>query len=375
VARWVALGFVSASFAGACGQDTQTIPGVCATGGAASGATGSGGKVAAQSGGSAGAPGQIGQAGASAGTNGNAGGAGGDGATGDMGGAAGAGTAARGGTSGNAGNAGRGGGGGNAGRGGAGSSGGSSGSGNAGSANAGTAGKSSNGGQGSGGASAVCGDKVVSGSEQCDDGNKLYGDGCFECKNTAACEAAWTANTDPKCGVMDQADLVKSICFQIDPQNVAAGGPSQGTPRAELCTAVVSCLLEKGDHTKDYCDTAGFCGTSGNNCTTEGQANGPCIDEILAAAEAPPTGGAQVVTGSTGDTSLAWGMACLIYACMYGVKDVCLPGASSGGGAGGSGAGGSAAGGRSASGGTAGSSSGGTAGSSNGGSTSSGGHT
>jgi cysteine-rich repeat protein len=121
----------------------------------------------------------------------------------------------------------------------------------------------------------VCGDGKKEGTEACDDGNKVDGDGCSSiCTDTRACEACLMTNCSA-----DGFPLCTSA------KGNAKDGPAAGLPREELCRDVYACVL------RTHCSAAGniadcYCGTStGASCLAPRAANGPCKDDIEAGLE------------------------------------------------------------------------------------------
>jgi cysteine-rich repeat protein len=133
----------------------------------------------------------------------------------------------------------------------------------------------------------VCGDGKREGTEACDDGNKVDGDGCSSiCTDTHACEACLMTNC---------SDNGFPLCTSA--KGNAKDGPAAGVPREELCRDVYACVL------RTHCGSSGnlaecYCGTmTGASCLAPRAANGPCKDDIEAGLETTePTKIPQVFT-------------------------------------------------------------------------------
>lgn len=164
----------------------------------------------------------------------------------------------------------------------------------------------------------VCGDGTADTGEECDDGNNVDGDGCSsecavepepepdpvcgdgnvdpgeECDGTDDCDAACKllptgpaptlsicpapADACEEC-TCDSCSDAMSACDNLE--GTATEGPAAGSPKAELCQAVVACGRDAGCRGSDC-----FCGAGVDLvvCLTGG-AEGPCKEPIFAAAE------------------------------------------------------------------------------------------
>jgi cysteine-rich repeat protein len=144
-----------------------------------------------------------------------------------------------------------------------------------------------------GDAPAVCGDGVLQAGEECDDANDKYGDGCFACRSTQACDACWQGKKDP-CLIAGLSDY----CFSsTDPHAggaIVTDGPGAGSTRAQLCSALISCAFRNGCSNGPVNDLVSrcWCGRTDGTLTDCDTAppTGPCKDVFEAAAE-PPIGG------------------------------------------------------------------------------------
>ena len=72
------------------------------------------------------------------------------------------------------------------------------------------------GGHTAGGSPMVCGDGVVAGCEECDDGNNVPGDGCDENCFVSGCAGACAQDTDFN-GLVDAADLAELLACWGNP--------------------------------------------------------------------------------------------------------------------------------------------------------------
>ncbi len=122
----------------------------------------------------------------------------------------------------------------------------------------------------------VCGNGVVEAGEQCDDGNKVSGDGC-----SATCTVESVCGTPTtNCFACECRDCAWSMNACFNGPGVATHGPAAGTPKAKLCGDLVQCVQATGCiGAQCLCGTTSFC-----NCM-RGLGNGPCKTQIIAAAE------------------------------------------------------------------------------------------
>jgi cysteine-rich repeat protein len=149
----------------------------------------------------------------------------------------------------------------------------------------------------------VCGNAVVETGETCDDGNPFSFDGCSFCQTTdpetqclyeAETERAETgACIECMCGESCRDAL--DLCYNST--DLATGGPAAGTPKSDLCAAVIDCGR-----------AAGCTGTDCYGLVTPG----PCRPQIQAAAES--TALLTILNRQT-DTSYAEGRANAIGDC------------------------------------------------------------
>lgn len=124
--------------------------------------------------------------------------------------------------------------------------------------------------------SPVCGNGVIEAGEQCDDGNRISGDGCSaNCTTEKICDAP--ANRCAQCECHECGCLVNT-CY--NGPGVASSGPAAGTPKSKLCADLVQCVQQsKCIGAQCLCGTASFC-----RCM-HGEGNGPCKAQVIAAAE------------------------------------------------------------------------------------------
>jgi cysteine-rich repeat protein len=119
---------------------------------------------------------------------------------------------------------------------------------------------------------AVCGNHIVEGSEQCDDGNQIAGDGCFDCKNETPEQICRV-----KIGASDACALCSCAnCTQAALDCYGASSADEVT----RCKGLVDCgVANKCTGNACYCGA----GVSDLTCLFGGPA-GPCIPQVEAAA-------------------------------------------------------------------------------------------
>jgi cysteine-rich repeat protein len=160
-------------------------------------------------------------------------------------------------------------------------------------------------GGGTGGSIATCGNGKQDGTEECDDGNKLSGDGCsFDCKSKCeecekTCQALWEANGKT---------IANAYVDGYSLEGNAEGGPASGVPRITLFRDLMQCIYESHCNSVFLSEvggnlsqaTASFRNCSCANplpdvppnvvppeCTYEDSViKGPCYRQMLEAAEA-----------------------------------------------------------------------------------------
>jgi cysteine-rich repeat protein len=164
--------------------------------------------------------------------------------------------------------------------------------------------------------SAVCGNGAQEGSEGCDDGNTTAGDGCsatctieeppppparddLSCDQPRPIADACAECTCASCGTQVAA------CTSVTGD--ASEGPGSGQSKAALCKALVAC----GQRTQCRGTTC-FCGAADLVSCLTGGAAGPCMNEVLAAAE---TSDPAVVATRQTDTNFAVGLANAVSSC------------------------------------------------------------
>lgn len=115
-----------------------------------------------------------------------------------------------------------------------------------------------------------CGNGTREGSEECDDGNQVAGDGCKpDCTKESSmdqCLAKLPMNDKPECAACN--------CTKCQAQTLACYAASSASA-VKACADVVKCGLDKGCSGQDcYCGSADFA-----SCAL-GLGNGPCRPEI-----------------------------------------------------------------------------------------------
>jgi len=177
-------------------------------------------------------------------------------------------------------------------------------------------GGTSNGGSGGGDPNPLCGNTQIDGDEECDDGNRISGDGCSaqcksKCEECESVKAAYWNPGPPTTGDEDWYDL----CYRDETS--AEGGPAAGVSRADLCHDAVECIRQTGCaritkllpgkppgalalYTTAVVFTPCFCENElppdaspigvPDECYSEAKAiKGPCYDELLEASEGDTT--------------------------------------------------------------------------------------
>ncbi|HKP64886.1 MAG TPA: DUF4215 domain-containing protein [Polyangiales bacterium] len=121
---------------------------------------------------------------------------------------------------------------------------------------------------------AQCGNRVVEAGEQCDDGNDVAGDSCFECKTEDAgkiCLMKQGNNPEDRCA---QCTCTKCTREALNCYAAESGSDSR------LCRDMVNCAYENKCGNPDcFCGSASLFGCLG------GGANGPCKQRIQDAAK------------------------------------------------------------------------------------------
>lgn len=123
---------------------------------------------------------------------------------------------------------------------------------------------------------AVCGNGVLESGELCDP--KFTVNDCgSNCKNDTPATCFSCENSAATCG-----DFVK--CDQLGTLVAAAGSPAAGTPKANLCNAVVDCVRTTGC-AKGAAPIACYCGTANSTDCQAGLGNGVCKAQMEAGEE------------------------------------------------------------------------------------------
>jgi cysteine-rich repeat protein len=157
------------------------------------------------------------------------------------------------------------------------------------------------GGSGGSGTNAVCGNSKTEAGEECDDGNKLSGDGCSN-KCLSKCELCQrdTCPTESTFPTIAATAFTKAFGIAGD----AMGGPAINTPRVDLVRDMIECFYESkcliisGNGTEPYVRQISMRACACLNpspyddafppaCNTEAtRMDGPCLKEMMEAAEA-----------------------------------------------------------------------------------------
>jgi len=134
----------------------------------------------------------------------------------------------------------------------------------------------------------ICGDGVISGAEECDDGNTTPLDGCSAaCLLTEECEACLDQNCNPYPGQPEDSGFdFLDICRSSDEEFLT--GPGSGRTWADLCLGVLECAETSGcafsfSTTTCACEGFGY-DQSLPECIEPGYLAGPCGAEFAAAA-------------------------------------------------------------------------------------------
>jgi cysteine-rich repeat protein len=117
-----------------------------------------------------------------------------------------------------------------------------------------------------------CGNHVVESGEQCDDGNDTAGDGCFNCKTESPLQVclARIGSTDA---------CAQCTCSQCTNQSLTCYDDKVASD-VKLCRDMVQCQHDSHCSNPDC-----FCGPGGLYPCITGAPNGPCKNQIIAAAK------------------------------------------------------------------------------------------
>jgi cysteine-rich repeat protein len=118
----------------------------------------------------------------------------------------------------------------------------------------------------------VCGNKIVETGEQCDDGNQAAGDGCVNCQTETPQQTCLAKlNSSDACATC--------TCSKCTDQALACQG-AKSSDDAMTCDAMVKCGRMTG------CRNPGcLCGTADLLLCLAGGGNGPCEQQVMAAAK------------------------------------------------------------------------------------------
>jgi cysteine-rich repeat protein len=120
----------------------------------------------------------------------------------------------------------------------------------------------------------MCGNKQVEGTEECDDGNQVAGDGCTpDCKKESTLDTCLAKIPMAS----DRPDCAKCNCEKCGSNTIACYGASDPSA-AQRCADLVKCGLDKGCST-DAC----YCGDQSFATCALGLGDGPCRSQVEAA--------------------------------------------------------------------------------------------
>jgi cysteine-rich repeat protein len=146
----------------------------------------------------------------------------------------------------------------------------------------------------------ACGNKVVEAGEQCDDGNQTAGDGCVDCKTETQPQICLA-----RLGMSDAC--AQCTCNRCTTQTLACQANSNKND-AMLCDAMVDCGRRTGCRNPDC-----ICGNVSLFTCLAGVTNGPCRNEVVAAAK---TSSLLEIQSRADDTNYPLGRANAIGACV-----------------------------------------------------------
>ena len=166
---------------------------------------------------------------------------------------------------------------------------------------------------GSGGSASGSGGSAASGSGSGGSGGSSAssGSGGMAMVGGPDCQSCETQN----CSGTDFMSFFGLCTTGTDPEGVAnakaTGGPAAGTPKKDLCLAVLACVRKNGCATQNGGIQPCYCGAGVNDTQClSGMGNGPCKTEIEAAAEiSSPTNAASDVASNLVDPEYALGAA------------------------------------------------------------------
>ena len=121
---------------------------------------------------------------------------------------------------------------------------------------------------------ASCGNKIVEAGEQCDDGNAAAGDGCVNCQTESPaqiCLAKLGVDASDACGLCG--------CTKCTAQTLACQGVSN-PDEAKACGDMVTCARATGCGDPDC-----ICGANNILVCLAGATDGPCVQQVIAAAK------------------------------------------------------------------------------------------
>jgi cysteine-rich repeat protein len=146
----------------------------------------------------------------------------------------------------------------------------------------------------------MCGNKVVESGEQCDDGNQTAGDGCINCQMETPAQVCLA-----RLGATDAC--AQCTCNRCTSQTLACQGTDNRND-AMLCDAMVDCARSTGCRNPDC-----LCGSSSLFTCLAGRTNGPCRNQVTAAAK---TSSLLEIQSRADDTNYPLGRANAVGACV-----------------------------------------------------------
>jgi cysteine-rich repeat protein len=119
---------------------------------------------------------------------------------------------------------------------------------------------------------AECGNRIVEGEEQCDDGNTTTGDGCVDCKTETPQQTCMAK-------LSEDSECSRCTCMRCTPQTIACyAGPNADDNNR--CDRLIECGRETNCSNPDC-----FCGSAALFSCLAGSGNGPCRQQVIDAAK------------------------------------------------------------------------------------------